>query len=120
MAYSLTHEKTGYGRKYAIALLTGKRDYVKHVIQRPRSKVYGSGLIPPLLTLVDLFDGICSKRLRAAMDVELPRLYQAGFLQVAPKVYSKLMDISPASIDRLLVGRRPQLRKSRSFTKTSL
>jgi hypothetical protein len=108
---------TTYGRKYAISLLNGKRDYVKHVIRRPRNKVYGPGLIPPLLVLVDLFDGICSKRLRAAMDVELPRLYNAGFLQVSPKIYAKLMDISPASMDRLLVGRRPQFRKSRSFTK---
>ena len=32
---------TGYGRKYAIALLNGKRDYVKHVIRRPRSTVSG-------------------------------------------------------------------------------
>ncbi len=108
---------TTYGRKYAIALLNGKRNYVKHVIRRPRNKVYGPGLIPPLLVLVDLFDGICSKRLRAAMDVELPRLYNAGSLQISPRIYKKLMDISPASMDRLLVGRRPQFRKSRSFTK---
>ena len=108
---------TGYGRKYAIALLSGKRDYVKHIIRRPRSAVYGPGLVPPLLVLVDLFDGICSKRLRAAMNVELPRLYDAGFLQVGPEIYGKLINISPASIDRLLAGRRPQLRKSRRFTK---
>jgi hypothetical protein len=111
---------TGYGRKYAIALLNGKRGYVKHKVRRPRNTVYGPGLIPPLLTLVDLFDGICSKRLRAAMDVELPRLYDAGFLQVSSQVYEKLMAISPASIDRLLVGRRPQLRKSRHFTKPGM
>lgn len=103
---------TGYSRKYAISLLNGKRDYAKHVIQRPRSKVYGPGLIPPLLTLVDLFDGICSKRLRAAMDVELPRLYNAGFVQVGPEVYKKLMNINPASIDRLLVSQQPQLKIS--------
>jgi hypothetical protein len=108
---------TGFGRKYAIALLNGKRDYVKHVIRRPRSVVYGSTLIPPLLVMVDLFDGICSKRLRAAMNTELPRLYDAGFLQLSPEVYGKLMDISPATMDRLLVGRRPQVRKPRHFTK---
>jgi hypothetical protein len=108
---------TGYSRKHAIALLNGKRDYVRGVIRRPRSTLYGPGLIPPLLVLVDLFDGLCSKRLRAAMDVELPRLYESGFLQVSPEVYEKLMQISPASMDRLLVGRRSQLRKSRGFTK---
>jgi len=110
-------QTTGYGRKYAIALLNGKRNYVKHVIRRPRRAKYGSGLIPPLLVLVDLFDGICSKRLRAAMDVELPRLCESGFLQISQESYDKLMQISPASIDRLLVGRRAQIRKARGFTK---
>jgi hypothetical protein len=67
-------------RKYAISLLNGKRDYAKYVIQRPRSRVYGSGLIPPLLTQVDLFDGKRSKRLRAAMGIELARLYKYSVL----------------------------------------
>ena len=108
---------TGYHRKHATALLNGKRKHVKHTIRRPRSTVYDAGLVSPLLMLVDLFDGICSKRLRAAMNVELPRLYEAGTLQVSQEIYEKLMTISPSSIDRLLVGRRPQIRKSRGFTK---
>lgn len=108
---------TGYSRKHAIVLLTRKRGSVREVIRRPRSTRYGAGLIPPLLVLVDLFDGICSKRLRVAMDTELPKLYETGFLQVSPQVYQKLMQISPASMDRLLAGRRSQLRKARGFTK---
>jgi len=108
---------TDYGRKYAIALLTGKREYVKGAIRRPRNVKYGSGLISPLLILSDLFDGICSKRLRAAMDVELPRLYESGSLQISQESYEKLMEISPATMDRLLVDRRSQVRKSRGFTK---
>ena len=106
-----------FSRKYAVALLNGKRDYVKHVIRRPRSTKYGPGLIPPLLFLVDLFNGICSKLLRAAIEVELPRLYESGALQVSQECYEKLLQISPATIDRLLAGRRSQIRKSRSFTK---
>jgi hypothetical protein len=62
-------------------------------------------------------DGIYSKRLRAAMDVELPRLYCTGLLQVSSECYEKLMQVSAATIDRLLEGRRPQVRKSRGFTK---
>ena len=108
---------TGYGRKYAIALLNGKRNYVKGVIRRPRSVKYGPGLISSLLILSDLFDGVCSKRLRAAMTVELPRLYESGSLQINQESYEKLMQISPATMDRLLVGRRRQIRKSRGFTK---
>ena len=63
----------GCHRKHATALLNGKREHAKHPIRRPRSIVYDGGLVSPVLILVDLFDGICSKRLRAAMNVELPR-----------------------------------------------
>ena len=108
---------TGYGRKYAITVLTGKRGYVKGPVLRPRMTTYTSGLIQPLLTLHDLFDGICSKRLRAALDVELPRLYDSGALQVSSKIYEKLMQISPATMDRLLAGRRSKTTQSRGFTK---
>ena len=90
---------------------------MKHPIRRPRRRIYTSGLIGPLLFLFDLFDGVCSKRLRAALDVELPRLYDAGSLQVSPEIYEKLIQISPASIDRLLVGRRSRITKARGFTK---
>ena len=85
---------TGYGRKYAIAVLTAKRDYVKGPVRRPRMTTYTGGLIQPLLTLHELFDRICSKRLRAALDVELPRLYDSGSLQVSSEIYEKLMHIS--------------------------
>ena len=108
---------TGYHRKYAIAVLGGKRKRAKRPIRRPRRAVYGAEEAQALMRLWELFDGICSKRLRAAMDVELPGLYANGFLQVRAECYAKLMQISPASIDRLLVGRRPQVRKSRGFTK---
>jgi hypothetical protein len=108
---------TGYHRQYAIAVLGGKRKRVKGPIRRPRRALYGAAEGRALLTLWELFDGICSKRLRAAMDVELPRLYANGYVQVSPECYQKLMQISPASIDRLLVGHRPQVRKSRGFTK---
>jgi len=108
---------TGYERKYAIALLSGKRDYVKHPVRRPHKTTYTTALIQPLLMLHDLFDAICSKRLRAALDVELPRLYDSRYLQVSPEIYEKLMRISPATIDRLLVGRRHKSTKSQGFTK---
>ena len=108
---------TGQNRKYAIGVLTGKRRTGKRPARRPRRAIYGSEETQALLILSDLFDGICSKRLRAAMDVELPGLYESGVLQVTSGCYHKLMQISPATMDRLLVGRRPQLRKSRGFTK---
>jgi hypothetical protein len=108
---------TGYHRKYAIAVLSGKRKRAKGPIRRPRRTLYGDEEARALLALWDLFDGIYSKRLRAAMDVELPRLYANGHIQMSPKCYHKLLQISPATMDRLLRGRRPQVGKSRGFTK---
>ena len=108
---------TGCHRKYAIGVLRGKRKNAKHPVRRPRRAIYGDAEARALLVLSDLFDGICSKRLRGALDVELPRLYETGFLRISLECYLKLMKISPATMDRLLVGRRPQLTKSRGFTK---
>lgn len=108
---------TGYHRKYAIGVLNGKRKRAQHPVRRPRGAIYGDAESRALLLLSDLFDGICSKRLRAAMDVELPHLYEAGHLQVSPACYRKLMQVSPSTIDRLLAGRRPSGGKARGFTK---
>jgi len=108
---------TGRNRKYAIGVLTGQRRTGQHPTRRPRGAIYGDEDMQVLLVLSDLFDGICSRRLRAAMDTELPGLYQTGTLQVSPECYHRLLHISPATIDRLLIGRRPGLRKSRGFTK---
>ena len=74
---------TGYHRKHATAVLNGRRERVQGPIRRPRGKVYGADVARELASLADLFDNICSKRLRAALDAELPRLYQAG---VVPSV----------------------------------
>lgn len=108
---------TGYHRKYATALLNGKRDRVQGPFRRPRRKVYGAEEADALLILAELFDDICSKLLRAALDVELPRLYTAGVIQVSPACYENLTRVSPATMDRLRAGRRLSRRKRRGSTK---
>jgi len=90
---------------------------VKGVIRRPGRVTYRDEEAHALLFLSDLFDGACSKRLRAAMDVELPRLHERRSLPITARCYQLLMRVSPATIDRLLVGRRVQSRKARGFTK---
>jgi hypothetical protein len=75
---------TGQNRKYAIGVLRSKRRMGKHPIRRPRRAIYGDEEIQALLILSDLFDGICSKRLRAAIDIELPGLYESSALSAGP------------------------------------
>jgi hypothetical protein len=108
---------TGYHRKYATALLNGKRERVQGPIRRPRRRVYGAEEADAIMILAGLFDHICSKLLRAAMDVELPRLYEAGVIQVGPECYEKLLQVSPSTMDRLRAGHPSSKRKSRGFTK---
>jgi hypothetical protein len=108
---------TGQHRKYATGVLRGKRRRARRPIRRPRRAIYGAEEARALLTLSDLFDGICSKRLRAALDVELPRLYATDFLQVSTECYHKLLLVSPATMDRLLAGQRLSVSRSRGFTK---
>ena len=98
-------------------MLGGKRRRSKGPARRRRRAAYGEEEAHALLQISDVFDGICSKRLRAAMDIELPRLYYRGRLSIGPGCYQRLMDISPATMDRLLKGRRPRLVKSRGYTK---
>lgn len=108
---------TGQNRKYASSLLSGSRVIGRRPIRRPRRVVYGDEDREALLILSALFDGINSRRLRAAMDAELPGLCRSGVLQVSPACYRRLLRISPATIDRLLAGRRPLTRSARGFTK---
>jgi transposase InsO family protein len=108
---------TDYHRKHATAVLNGRRERVQGPIRRPRGKVYGADVARELAHLADLFDNICSKRLRAALDAELPRLYYAGVVPVSDECYQKLMVVSPATMDRLLIREQPVIGKRRGFTK---
>jgi hypothetical protein len=108
---------TGHNRKYASTVLSGRRTKASRPIRRPRRVIYGSEVREALLICSDLFDGINSRRLRAAMDMELIGLYNAGRLQVSPDCYRRLQTISAATIGRLLLGHRVLLRKARGFTK---
>jgi hypothetical protein len=108
---------TGYHRKHATAALNGRRERVKGPVRRPRRALYGVAEANALATLADLFDDICSKRLRAALDVELPRLYQAGVLSISSTCCEKLLEVSPATMDRLRARYRSHHRRRRGFTK---
>lgn len=108
---------TGYHRKHAIAVLNGRRERVQGPIRRPRRRVYGAEEADALAVLATLFDHVCSKLLRAAMDVELPRLYETGALQVSSECYEKLLRISPSTMDRLRAGPQRSAGKRRGFTK---
>jgi hypothetical protein len=51
------------------------------------------------------------------MDVELPRLYQAGVLRISATCYEKLLRVSSATMDRLRSRYRSDRQQRRGFTK---
>ncbi|MBI3912841.1 MAG: hypothetical protein HY327_01400 [Chloroflexi bacterium] len=91
---------TGYHRKHATALLCGKRRHrnPKIPIRRIRRRIYLAEDKRAVLWLAELFDQIGSKRLRAAMDVELDDLRR--HLDVSRACFKRLKNISSSTMDR--------------------
>ena len=93
---------TGYHRKHVIALLRGKRRHrnPQTPIHRVRRRIYLAEDKRAVLWLAELFDQIGSKRLRAAMDVELEQLRRQQHLDVSRTCFLRLKRISPSTMDR--------------------
>ena len=110
---------TAYHRKHAIALLRGKRRHRDRTkpIRRLRRRFYSPEDKRAVLWLAELFDQIGSKRLRAAMDVELAQLYQHKQLRVTRRCYQHLQIVSPASMDRFRLDSPRLSRRHRGGTK---
>ena len=94
-------ETTGYHRKYASAVLSGKRQPRNRAtpLRRARGRIYLAEDQRAVRWLAELFDQIGSRRLRAAMDVELDNLKPA--LKVSAACFKRLKHISPSTMDRL-------------------
>jgi len=110
-------QTTGYHRKYAAAVLSGRVQRAHRPIHRPRHTLYTAEDARALDTISDIFDGINAKLLRAAMDVELDDLVESGALKISPACHERLKHISPASIDRLRARYGRPRPKSRHRTK---
>lgn len=112
-------ETTGYHRKHAIALLRGKRQHHNRQvpIRHPRQRIYTDEDKRAVLWLAELFDQIGSKRLRAAMDVELKNIYRQRHLRVSAACFKRLQRISPATMDRLRHAERRPPGRRRGGTK---
>ena len=103
---------TGYHRKHAIRLLSGLGNREEEqeittadqaVSQRGR---YGPEVRDALIQLWEVADRVCSKRLRPMIAVLLPALEQHGRVTLDEATRGKLLEVSAATIDRLLMGVR--------------
>lgn len=108
---------TGYHRTHAAEILSERYVRQARPIRRVRSATYTAADHKAVWQIADWFDQIGSKRLRVAMDVELPRLRASGHLQVSEETYQHLLEISPSTLDRIRKLQRISGRRLRGGTK---
>jgi len=97
----------GYSRKYAISLLGRKPGRRRKKPGPPRR--YDARVFEPLKALWLASEQLCSKRLKAALPLWLP-FYEAEHGALEESVRQKLLQISAATIDRLLKRERARYR----------
>ena len=90
---------TGYHRKHALRVL--HRPFVSQPA-RPRKRIYDEAVRQALALLWEAGDRICGKRLKALLPVLIESMERHGHVRLDPVVRSALLDISAATIDRLL------------------
>ena len=101
----------GYNRKYAIRILNSFEpvNSSQNLSKRGRSKIYQEDLILTILTEIWKVTNLpCSKRLKAILPIWLP-FYDK--IQIPDHIYNKLLNISSATIDRLMAKDRAKFGK---------
>jgi hypothetical protein len=108
---------TGYHRTHAAEILSERFVRKAGPIRRVRSAIYTSADHKAVWQIAEWFDQIGSKRLRVAMDVELPGLRARGHLEVSEGAYQHLLVISCSTLDRIRKLQRVTGRRLRGGTK---
>lgn len=117
-------DDTGYEPKYAIVLLkkaflepeklrnqpSGKAKKQK----RRRNKKYGEMEKAALLHIWRISGYLCSKLLAAYIQENIVQLRRFNEVKVDDETAQKLLEMSPATIERLLSDERPRRRRKRS------
>ena len=110
---------TGYSRDHAARLLrAGPVPRKQPTRKRTRPRSYDADVLFALRRIWATLDGICGKRLQAALPEMVQVMERCMELTVSARVRGKLLTISAATIDRLLAPDRARLSlKGRPGTK---
>ncbi len=109
-------QTTGCNRDYAIRLLHSDYTYATKPIRHPRARYYTAEDAAALEHISDLLDWMCSKLLKVEIPLVLPGLRADGTLDISATCAQHLLEMSPATIDRLRARRRPKGKHRRGFT----
>lgn len=111
---------TGHDRKYAIKLLNLVEidSDAKKTDKQRKNKKYDEAIRQALLTIWGAANQICSKRLVPFIPELLSALERFGHIALPEEVRSKLLTISPATVDRLLKTDRKEIKKGLCTTRS--
>ena len=99
-------EQWGYSRKHAIKLLGAKAGWGGDpAVRKGRPPQYGAAVMEVFWRLWKAAEQPCGKRLAALRELWLPH-YEKEYGKLAPELRKKVLQISPAQIDRLLAPRK--------------
>ncbi len=127
-------ENTKYNRKYAIHLLSNwGKEKLRHVDGKPVRFIvgtppkprkrhgryrYGQAVQEAVRRIWEFFDYMCGKRLAVLIRLNLALLANQPEFSIDETVQRKLLQISPATIDRILTPERKKIAlKGRSHTR---
>ena len=95
---------TGYHRKHAIRVL--RDEVTKMSAARARNRLYDEAVRQALTVLWEAADRVCGKRLKALIPVLVDAMERHGHLDMDPIIRSKVLQVSAATIDRMLAAAR--------------
>jgi hypothetical protein len=101
---------TGYHRKHALRVLNHSPTSPG---PRRRERLYDEAVHQALTELWEAADRICGKRLRVLIPVLIEAMERHGHLKLDPVVRSRLLEVSAATIDRLLSPEREATGRAR-------
>jgi len=105
---------TGYHRKHAIRVL---REEAITKETRARNRLYDEAVRQALTVLWEAADRVCGKRLKALIPMLVDAMERHGHLELDPVVKTKVLQVSAATIDRVLADARSHIdgkRRSRT------
>ncbi len=106
---------TGYHRKHAIRVL--REEASAAITSRAHNRVYDEAVRQALTMLWEAADRVCGKRLKALIPSLVEAMERHGHLDLDPVIKTKVLQISAATIDRVLAATRLHIdgqRKRRS------
>ena len=106
-------ELTGYHRKHAVRLLGPSSEQKRQKKSRSDKRVYNEAVREALILLWEAADRICGKRLKALIPTLVAAMEKHGHLQLAAGIRERLLQMSAATIDRLLTEPRERVTGTR-------